>query len=148
MEKQNKKNKKQKTHDQRLFNKHQVDEESFESEKSSEYFIVNSLGERINVNAENHRFYLNRTHLMVGALKRPELDPIYIEVGFWQLRDSILPRVEAFLKGAHLYDWEIQEYQPEFWTNTSNCFHSFTNLTWVTLPGWLKYIVADNPSLW
>jgi hypothetical protein len=54
------------------------------------------------------------------------------------------------LKGAHLYDWILDEsvYAPEFWTNTSNCFHAGTNLTWVTLPGWLKYIVADNPSLW
>ena len=85
---------------------------------------------------------------MVGAMN--ELAPIYIEVGYWELRDSILPRIEAFLKGAHLYDWILDEsvYAPEFWTNTSNCFHASTNLTWVTLPGWLKYMVADNPSLW
>jgi len=106
------------------------------------------MGDKIHVNPENHRFYLNRTHLMVGAMN--ELAPIYIEVGYWELRDSILPRIEAFLKGAHLYDWILDEsvYAPEFWTNTSNCFHASTNLTWVTLPGWLKYMVADNPSLW
>lgn len=75
-----------------------------------------------------------------------DADPIIINVKFWKARDTVLPRVEAFLKGAHLYDWI--NYTPEFWSNSSNCFHSGTNLTWITYPMWLKFIVADNPNLW
>jgi len=109
-------------------------------EKENESYFLHLRKQKVLVNAENHRFYLNRTHLMVGA------EEVFIHVQFWKFRDLLLPRGEAFLKGAHLYDWP--GFRPEFWANSSNCFHAFTNLTWVTFPGMLQYLVADNPSVW
>jgi hypothetical protein len=77
---------------------------------------------------------------MVGA------EEVFIQIQFWKFRDLLLPRGEAFLKGSHLYDWP--GYRPEFWANSSNCFHASTNFTWVTFPGMIQYLVADNPSVW
>lgn len=91
-----------------------------------------SQNNKVYMNKENHKVYLNRTHLMVG-----DVIEIMIDVSFWKTRDSVLPRGEAFLKGSHLYDWE--NYTPELWANTSNCFHAMTNFTWVSVPMWLKY---------
>ena len=57
-----------------------------------------------------------------------------------------MPRGEAFLKGMRLYDYP--GLLPEFWANTSNCFHSYTNYTWVTVPNYLDFITRVGPTVW
>ena len=136
---QNKAKKKAKKKKNNVFNKYDFDWDEFQHEYENWY--IDDSGQKVFYNQENGKILLNRTHLMVG-----DSEPVILDVKFWKARDIVLPRVEAFLKGAHLYDWI--NYTPEFWANSSNCFHSATNFTWITFPMWLKFIVADNPDLW
>ena len=119
---------------QNLYNKY-----GYDWEEPIQNWYEDSNGTKVYMNPENHKIYLNRTHLIVGAAQS---EPIIIDVMFWKFRDILLPRIEGFLKGAHLYDWK--GVPAEYWANTSNCFHSATNLTWITFPMWLQYVTADK----
>ena len=96
----------------------------------------------------NPKFILKHSHLRVLASYYGYERTFLVELppGFWQRRDEVLPFGEAFLKGVRLYDYP--GIQPSFWANTSNCFHSYTNYTWVTVPGYLDFVSRDGPSLW
>jgi len=93
--------------------------------------------------------YINKTHIRVQAASADGVertDVIILPPGFWQRRDEVLPRGEAFLKGTRLYDYP--GLMPEFWSNTSNCFHAITNYTWITIPHYLDFVTNAQPTYW
>jgi hypothetical protein len=96
----------------------------------------------------NSKYHISNRHLSVQEViygyERTSL--IILPPGFWERRDEILPVGEAFLKGVRLYDYPNISY--EFWANTSNCFHGYTNFTWAYIPSYFDYITRTTPSWW
>jgi hypothetical protein len=94
------------------------------------------------------RFLISRTHLRVMATIQgyERRRDIILPPNFWRLRDQVLPHGEAFLKGIRLYDYPGVE--PYFFANTSNCFHAYTNYTWVSVPSYLDFVTRLNQPYW
>lgn len=93
-----------------------------------------------NKNWDNVKFNLNKTHLRVMATIAgyERSSDVIIPANYWRTRDLVLPYGEAWLKGFRLYDYPGIE--PYWWANTSNCFHMWTNFTWVTIPTWIEFV--------
>jgi len=65
---------------------------------------------------------------------------------YYQPKEEFLTKAESLLKGLRLYDFP--GYASFYWSNTSNCMHNLTNLTWTSFPMLLTYVQQDSPDGW